>query len=325
MNHRLALVSLLLVSLAPATAQQKKRVAVFDFEYGTVSSSVYQIFGGNVDIGKGVADMIVDRLVKGNTYSVIERKALDKILTEQNFSNSDRADSSSAARLGRVLGVDAIIIGSITQFGRDDKQTSVGGGAFGGIGRKYGLGGVSKNQSKAVVQISSRLVSTETAEILTVASGKGESTRSGASLLGAGGSAAAGAGGAYDMTTKNFAATILGEAVNQAVTEITTQIDQNAGRVPAKKFEIDGLVADATQNTLIVNVGSKVGIKVGDKLQIRRPNREVRDPASGKVLRRIEDTLGDITITEVDENSSVGTFSGKTPPKVGDRVVSPQQ
>jgi curli biogenesis system outer membrane secretion channel CsgG len=324
MRHRLALVSLLFVCLGPATAQQKKRVAVLDFEYGTISSSVYQIFGGNVDIGKGVADMIVDRLVKGNTYSVIERKALDKILAEQNFSNSDRADASSAAKLGRVLGVDAIIIGSITQFGRDDKQTSVGGGAFGGIGRKYGLGGVSKNQSKAVVQLSARLVSTDTAEILTVASGKGESKRSGASLLGAGGSAGAGAGGGYDMTNKNFASTILGEAVNEAVTEISTQIDQGAARVPAKKYEIDGLVADATQNTLIVNVGSKSGIKVGDKLQIRRPNREVRDPATGKVLRRIEDTLGEITITEVDESSSVGTFSGKTPPKVGDRVTNPQ-
>ena len=323
MRHCLALVSLLFVFLTPATAQ-KKRVAVLDFEYGTISSSVYQIFGGNVDIGKGVADMIVDRLVKGNTYSVIERKALDKILSEQNFANSDRADASSAAKLGRVLGVDAIIIGSITQFGRDDKQTSVGGGAFGGIGRRYGLGGVSKNQSKAVVQLSARMVSTETGEILTVASGNGESKRSGASLLGAGGSVAAGAGGAYDMSNKNFGATILGEAVNEAVTEITTQLDQNAARVPAKKYEIDGLVADATQNTLIVNVGSKSGIKVGDKLQIRRANREVRDPATGKVLRRIEDTLGEITVTEVDESSSVGTFSGKTPPKVGDRVVNPQ-
>src|SRR5207253_4512426 len=61
-------------------------------------------------------------------YSVIERKALDKILAEQNFSNSDRADSSTAAKIGRILGVDAIIIGSITQFGRDDKNTTVGGG-----------------------------------------------------------------------------------------------------------------------------------------------------------------------------------------------------
>ena len=100
-----------------------------NFEYGTVSSYVSQIFGTNVDIGAGIADMLVDRLVNDGTYSVIERKALDKVLKEQNFSNSDRADPNSAAKLARILGVDCIIIGSITQFGRDDKQQNIGGGA----------------------------------------------------------------------------------------------------------------------------------------------------------------------------------------------------
>jgi len=323
MKRNLAWICLVLLAISTAPAQQKKRVAVFNFDYGTVHASVYSIFGSNVDVGKGVADLLVDRLVKNGNYSVIERKALDKVLAEQNFSNSDRADPTSAAKLGKILGVDAIIIGSITQFGRDDKQTNVGGG-FGGIGRKYGLGGVSKRESKAVVQISARMVNTDTAEILGVASGKGESTRSGTGLLGAGGSGGAGGGGAYDMTTSNFAATILGEAVNQAVTEMAKEIEANSDRIQAKKFEIDGLVADVSQNTLIVNIGSSVGIKVGDRLQIRRANREVRDPASGKVLRRIEDTVGEVTITEVDSGSSVGTFNGKTPPKVGDRVVSAQ-
>ena len=58
--------------------------------------------------------MLVDRLVNDGTYSVIERKALDKLIAEQNFSNSDRADPSSAAKIGKLLGVNAIIIGSIT-------------------------------------------------------------------------------------------------------------------------------------------------------------------------------------------------------------------
>jgi curli biogenesis system outer membrane secretion channel CsgG len=325
MKRILALVSLSLAVLAPARAQQKKRVAVFNFDYGTVHSSVISLFGGNVDVGKGIADLIVDRLVKGGAYSVIERKALDKILTEQNFSNSDRADPSSAARLGRVLGVDAIVIGSITQFGRDDKSTGVGGGVLGGLGGRYGIGGIAKRQSKAVVQLSARIVSTETAEVLAVASGMGESKRSGTSLLGAGGGSGTAAGGGYDMSSSQFASTILGEAVNQAVTQMVQELEQNAGRVTAKKFEIDGLVADVSQNTLILNIGAKTGVKVGDKLQVRRPNREIRDPATGKVLRRIEDTLGVVTITEADEGSSVGTYSGSTPPKVGDRVTNPQQ
>src|SRR5579872_7272837 len=108
--------------------------------------------------------MLVDKLVNDGTYSVIERKALDKILAEQNFSNSDRADPSSAAKIGRVLGVQAIIVGSITQFGRDDKNTTVGG--IGAVTGRFGIGGVQKRNAKAVCNITARLVDTNTAEIL---------------------------------------------------------------------------------------------------------------------------------------------------------------
>jgi curli biogenesis system outer membrane secretion channel CsgG len=307
------------VSISPG--QQKKRVAVFNFDYGTVRSYVTAIFGSDVDVGKGIADLVVENLVKSGVYSVVERKALDKVLAEQNFSNSDRADPASAAKLGRVLGVDAIIIGSITQFGRDDKATNVGGGVLGGAGRRFGIGGVSKRESKAVAGISARMVSTDTAEILTVANGKGESTRSGTSLLGAGGGSTEGGLG-YDMTSKNFAETILGEAVSQAVGSLSQQLDSNSGRIASKKVEIDGLVADATGNTLILNVGTKGGVKVGDRLQVRRSGREIRDPGTGKVIRRIEETLGEVVITEADESSAVGTFTGASAAKVGDRVVS---
>src|SRR5690349_11791226 len=153
--RRLILIAALLGSVA--AAQDKKRVAVMNFDYATVSTSVAQIFGNsNTDVGKGIADMLVDRLVNDGTYSVIERKALDKLVAEQNFSNSDRADPSSAAKIGKILGVDAIIIGSITQFGRDDKKTGVGAGAFGGFGRRVGVGGFEKKESKAVVAVTAR-------------------------------------------------------------------------------------------------------------------------------------------------------------------------
>ena len=46
----------------------------------------------------------------------------------------------------------------------------------------------------------------------------------------------------------------------------------------------------------------------------------MRDPASGKILRSIEDTLGEVVITEVDEGSAVGNYTGSTPAKVGDVV-----
>ncbi len=129
---RIASFVLCLALVSGASAQQKKRVAVMNFDYATVQSGVAALFGSNQDIGKGIADILVDKLVNDGVYSVIERKQLDKILAEQNFSNSDRADPNSAAKIARILGVDAIIVGSITQFGRDDKSTDVGGGAASG-------------------------------------------------------------------------------------------------------------------------------------------------------------------------------------------------
>jgi curli biogenesis system outer membrane secretion channel CsgG len=305
-------------------AQPKKRVAVLNFDYATVQSSVNAIFGGNNDVGKGIADLLVGNLVNGGVYSVVERKAIDKILTEQNFSNSDRTDPSTAAKVGRILGVDAIIVGSITQFGRDDHQTNIGGGAIGGLTSKYGLGGVGKKSSKAVVVLSARVVSTDTAEILAVASGKGESSRSGASLLGSGGSIAGAGGGAYDMTSSNFANTILGEAVTQAVNGLSRELNGNAQRLPTHKIVLDGLVADVNGDTLVLNIGSRAGVKVGDTLQIKRIGREIRDPATGRVIRRAETNLGELTVMEVDELSAVGRYSGSEKPKVGDAAKGGQ-
>ena len=125
---------------APAHQGRKKRVAVFDFDYATVQSYSSAMFGTNVDVGRGMSDLTVKYLVQDGTYSVIDRKAMDKILAEQNFSNSDRANPNSAAKLGKMLGVDAIIVGSVTQFGNDTKNTNVGGG--GGDWGGYGIGGI---------------------------------------------------------------------------------------------------------------------------------------------------------------------------------------
>jgi curli biogenesis system outer membrane secretion channel CsgG len=304
MRHFLLAISLLFILIPSANAQNKPRVAVMNFDYATVRDVSAALFGTDVDIGKGISDMLVEKLVNGGAYSVIERKALDTIINEQNLSNSDRFDSTSAAKIGRLLGVDAIITGSITQFGRDDKSTNIGGGAVGGITRRFGIGGVGKKQSKAVVAITARIINTNTGEILSVATGKGESKRSGATLLGAGGSSNTAAGGVVDMRSSNFASTILGEAVGEAVDSVASQLEANSAKLPTHVVKIDGLVADATGGQLILNVGSKAGVKVGDRLMVTRTGREIRDPASGKVIRRIEESLGEVVITEVDALSS---------------------
>ena len=307
---------------APATAAgPKKRVAVMNFDYGTVKTTVAQIFGSDQDVGKGISDLLVQKLVQDGKYSVIERNALDKILAEQNFSNSDRADNATAAKIGKILGVDCIIIGSITQFGRDDQHTNVGGGGY-GLGR-FGLGGVGTSKAKAVVGVSARMINTSTGEILVAVTGTGESTRSSTSLLGGGGGWTGGGGGGLDMGSSNFSNTILGEAVHKAVDDTGAQLDASVDKIPTVKMEISGLVADVSGNTLIINVGKKSGVHVGDKLVVSRQVRTVKDPATGKVIKSVEDKVGEATVTEADNDSATVTFSGSGPAKVGDVVKNP--
>jgi curli biogenesis system outer membrane secretion channel CsgG len=315
--------ALIFLVIASPCLAQKKRVAVLNFEYGTVRSSTQAIFGTDQDVGKGISDMLVQKLVQDGKYSVIERNALDKVLGEQNFSNSDRADASTAAKIGRILGVDAIIIGSITQFGRDDQHTNIGGGGYGGYGSRLGIGGIGTKKSKAVVGITARLVNTTTGEILAAVTGKGESQRSGTSLIGAGAGGGSGGGAGLDMGSSNFGQTILGEAVQAAVADTATQLDTAAGNLPTVKVSVSGLVADVSGNTLIINVGSKTGLKVGDTLDISRQVRTVKDPASGKVLKAITDKIGSGTVTQIDQDSATVTFAGTGPAKVGDVVQTP--
>ena len=303
-------------------APEKRRVAILDFNYATVMSSVQAVFGTNQDIGKGISDLLVNKLVNDGTYRVIERAALDKILKEQNFSNSDRADSTTAAKIGRVLGVDTIITGDITQFGRDDKNTNVGG--FGSKLGGYGIGGVGSHKSKAVVEVTARMIDVNTAEILASATGHGESERSGTNLLGGGGSGWNSGGGHVDMSSSNFGATIIGEAVKAAVNNLGNELNQDSAKIPHTTVQVNGLVADASGNSITINVGSRGGVHVGDHLMITRVSRVIKDPATGKPLRTIEDPVGEMQVTSVDESSAVGTFSGSGQPKVGDTVKNPQ-
>ena len=121
------LVTVLAVAgLAVSAEAQSKRptVAVMDFDYSAVNNWWSGVWG-NYDIGKGVADQVVDELINESDFRVIERKRIDTVLAEQDFQASDRADPHTQARIGKVLGVRYIIAGSITKFldAYDGKRT----------------------------------------------------------------------------------------------------------------------------------------------------------------------------------------------------------
>jgi curli biogenesis system outer membrane secretion channel CsgG len=137
-----------------------------DFDYGTIDN-----WWGQYDIGKGMADQVVDALLEDGSFRVIERKKLDTVLAEQDFAQSDRADPSAAklAKVGKVLGVKYIIAGSITKFSTESRG---GGVRVKGIG----LGG---KKAKSEVALTARVIDATTGEIMVSAKGLGESSKGG--------------------------------------------------------------------------------------------------------------------------------------------------
>ena len=314
-----AWVAMLAASAIPAVWAQsaKKRVAVFDFDNAAVQVAGISIpfveSSPQANVGKAAATMLVSRLVKDGTATVVERAALDKLLAEQNLGNSDRTDPLTAAKLGRLLGVDVIIMGSVTHYDYDDKTTGGGGPRFGGFG---GSSMSTKHDIKALVQLSARLVSPDTAEVVAVSEGVGELVKKGVKV---------------DMRDARSLGLMNGtgnpmmnEAMDKAIAQLGTQLAQTLPKLPARASTIDGLVADANESgRLVLNVGSNHGVKSGERLQVWRPGKEIRDPVSGKVLLRDDTLLGDAVVSTVNEAYSIATYTGSQPAKAGDLVKSP--
>lgn len=295
-------------------APARKRVAVFDFDnaaiQGGITMALVQTKGP--DIGKAAAELLITKLVQDGNVIVIERNAIDKLLAEQNLSSSDRTDPLTAAKLGRVLGVDGIILGTITHYDYDDKITGGGGprlGGFGGSSMKV------KHDIKAQIVINTRLVSPDTAEVLMVSQGSGEFNRKGVKMD-------------VRNTSMNVMVgqtnnPIMNDCLDKAIAQLTTQLEAEFPKLPQPNPVIDGLVADAADSgQLVVNVGALAGVKVGDRLQIWRPGREIRDPVTGKVLMHDDTLLGEAIVTAVKDNFAIAHYSGTESVKVRDLVKS---
>lgn len=309
---------LLLRSETPAKqseTQAKRRIAIFDFDNATHSNSAFPFMQTTgPDIGKAAADLLITRLVQDGSVIVIERNAINKLLAEQNLTNSDRTDPRTAAKLGRILGVDAIILGSVTKYDFDDK-TSRSGGRPGFMG--FGASSPKiKQDLNAHVEINARVVSPDTAEVLTVSQGEGLIERKEkvdyvemANLM-------EGRGERHDS--------LMSEALDKAVSQVTAELEQSLPKIPVHAVGINGLVADASDSgRLILNVGGRNGVKQGERLQVWRAGKEIRDPATGRVLTREDILLGEAVVSTVNDGFSIASYKGTQAVKVGDIVKSP--
>jgi len=95
--------------------------------------------------------------VKTDFYQIIEREQLQQVLKEQRLSLSGALDENSAAEVGKVLGLDVMIMGNFSYTSNDEKGTSL-----------LGLTSSGSNCLKRTVTMigTMKIVSIETAQIV---------------------------------------------------------------------------------------------------------------------------------------------------------------
>jgi hypothetical protein len=124
------------------------------------------------------------------------------------------------------------------------------------------------------------------------------------------------AGVQIDMTSSNFAQTIIGEATQDCVNKLADVLKEQSANMKKNVRPVETSVADVTGNTLVIAAGGNEGVGVGDVFEIHQVVREVKDPATKEVLDRITNKVGELTITSVRDKISTGSYSG-TPAMVG--------
>lgn len=306
-----------------AQAQRKKHIAVLDFDFGAVDIGLaYRAYGGRENLARRVSDKLVSSLVGLGTCQVVERSQLEKVLREQNLGREGRIDPSTAAKVGRILGVDALIIGSVSVF---DLQ---------------GLPDYSRNTSwdprdmQARIAVNFRVVNTTTAvvELSNEMTGMSTNVRKKRSagerfatdvLSGV----LSGNRGRYPQVKDEDVRDVVQLAVDDVVSKITLEVDNylsgergdtNAGAAPSNR--VNGRVIEVDGPTVYIVDINRSAVRIGDRLFVRR-GRARRDPVTGREVRFTE-KIGEVEIVEIQDEVIVGSFSGSGQAQVGDIITN---
>ncbi len=282
----LATMTLLSVGGAGSTAlagdDDRILVAVVAFDTSPIRNTWHYNWDYQ-NLGFAAADSMTTALFKTGRFRMIERQHLDKVLAEQDLGESGRLDPTTAARIGKILGVQMMIIGSVTQYGLKEQ-----GGRIPQIGRwKWGRG-IGGKIVTTEVGLTCRLIDTTTAEILAVAEahdkhrfGKGEFA--GASL-----------GTSWDS---GAASKTLENAVSQLAQKLA---DGAAGIKPSTvRGGLVGKIAKVSGSTVYINLGDASGVKVGDRFTVLALGEAIIDPDTGENLGGIESEIGEIEVTKI--------------------------
>lgn len=184
---------------ALAQRGEKPTIAVLEFKN---ESGAGWWRGG---VGWELSGMLSNELVATRGFSVLERNKIQAVLEEQNLGASGRVQPGTAARMGKIIGAQYLIDGTVTAYEEDTSNTG------GGISVKgISLGGSS---SRAYLAIDLRVINATTGAIEYVRTIEGTSKGGGISL----GISRGGFGGALASEKKTPA----GKAIRAALVEAT--------------------------------------------------------------------------------------------------------
>ena len=173
-------------------------------------------------------------------------------------------DPSTAASFGRSLGADAVIVGSVKPAPESASKAAGGGAGFRAAPAR------AKMQESSELKVTATAINTQNSANLAEAAAQG------------GPSPALG----------------FVDTVNQVASSLGQQMQQNA------RIKILGIVTDVNAAILTLDTGAKSGVKVGDRLEVRRDGKPI----------------GRVVIHTAKDSFSVGTFQGDGPAKIGDAV-----
>src|SRR3954469_838707 len=228
----------------------KKRIGVVDFE----DASHYGYMGGSRNaLAEAARDAATEAMVKSGAFVVIEREQLAQVLKEQGLGMTGAISPQTAAKAGKLLGLQALVTGKITDFDADNKTS--------------GFGGYYQKHTKTFhARVSLRMVDATAGEIWVAESGEGASNQSSTMVMGGGEMS-------EDQTLGKRA---LYMAVHNMINKVISKAD-------AKPWS--GAVAKIGKGGKIyITAGSDIGLPVGATLSVRRLGEEITDPTTGAII-----------------------------------------
>jgi curli biogenesis system outer membrane secretion channel CsgG len=262
----------------------KLRVGVVNFQNKTPS----RVLG----IGEAAADILGTILQKTDRFIVIPQQDMESILSQQRMGATGVINPDTAAEMGKVLGLNAIVTGAVTAYSETEE------------GADY-LVAKSKKQI-ARVTVDYRIVDTTTGVQLMADSGAGIYSKSVSRVLGMGSKAG------YDPDLRDG-------ALRDALTKAMVNMMQKLG---TKKWS--GRIAQVDGENLYINAGQKSGLNIGDKLKVFRSGKDIIDPVTRVKLGTTENLIGEAIVQQNDigdqADLSIATPTSGTGFKPGDIV-----